>query len=132
MTKTLKFTSFFLLLVALLGLTSCVPSADKAKEKMDKAGYITADLKSVSNYIGIDTSDADIETVMFFVKSENAISILPDLLKGTDYVVAVYYKEASAAKEAYNKIKEENEETVVKKSGKCIYYGTEQGVKDFN
>ena len=43
------------------------------------------------------------------------------------------YKDAEEAKKAYDEYKasKDEEEANVKKSGKCLYYGTEQGMKDF-
>lgn len=128
MKKILKMSSFALLLVALLTLTSCVPSADKAKEKMSDKGYCSLDTKSI---LGNDNSK--IENVFYFAKGDNAIVAAANVLTGGDWVIAIYYKETADAKESYEEYKEskEDEKTAVKRSGKCIYYGTEQGLKDF-
>ncbi len=132
--KLLKKLSVFVLVFALLALTSCVPSADKAEEKMKEEGYYTIDLGKLGDKLlgGVETEGEDVETVMVFAKGENAINAAVNVLTGGDYVIAVYYKEAKAAKEAYNEMKSENEDTAAKRSGKCIYYGTEAGMKAFN
>lgn len=128
MKKVLKLSSLAIVLMALLTLTACAPKADKAKEKMEKAGYFAVDTKSV---IGNETSKY--ENFFVFAKGDNAVNAAASMLTGGDYVVALYFKDAEEAKKAYDEYKEskEGEKANVKKSGKCLYYGTEQGMKDF-
>lgn len=124
--KLLKRLSVFVLAFALLALTACVPSVDKAEEKMKDAGYTTISsdlLKSVLDTF-VDTEASTVEKVFFFGKDFK-------LLSSGEWVVAVYYKETADAKEAYEKLKEDDEDTTAKRSGKCVYYGSEQGMKDF-
>lgn len=128
MKKVLKLSSLAILLVALLTLTACVPSADKAKEKMTDAGYVTLDTKSI-----FGNDDSKVENIFYFAEGDNVVQAGANVLTGGDWVVAIYYKETADAKEAYDKYKEskDDEESAVKRSGKCVYYGTEQGMKDF-
>lgn len=100
-------------------LIACVPqSVEKAQKKMEEAGYVV-----------VSSSDDDKEegVVGSFIatKTTNIINI--------DVVTAVWYSSTKEAKEAYEEYKgeEEDEDTVVKRSGKCVYFGTEQAVKDF-
>ena len=53
MKKVLKLSSLAIVLMALLTLTACAPKADKAKEKMEKAGYFSIDAKTI---VGTETS----------------------------------------------------------------------------
>ena len=118
MKKVLKLSSLAIVLMALLTLTACAPKADKAEEKMEKAGYFSIDAKAI---VGTETSKY--ENFFVFAKGDNAINAAANMLTGGDFVVALYYKDAEEAKN--------EEEANVKKSGKCLYYGTEQGMKDF-
>ena len=125
MKKVLKLSSLAIVLMALLTLTACAPKADKAEEKMEKAGYFSIDAKAI---VGTETSKY--ENFFVFAKVDNATA---NMLTGGDFVVALYYKDAEEAKKAYDEYKasKDEEEANVKKSGKCLYYGTEQGMKDF-
>lgn len=124
MKKVLKLSSLAIVLMALLTLTACAPKADKAEEKMEKAGYFSIDAKAI---VGTETSKY--ENFFVFAKGNAAAN----MLTGGDFVVALYYKDAEEAKKAYDEYKasKDEEEANVKKSGKCLYYGTEQGMKDF-
>ncbi len=124
--KLLKRLSVFVLVFALLALTSCVPSVDKAEDKMEKAGYSVISSDVVESLLGnfVDTKDAAVEKVYVFGKDFK-------LFSSGEWVIAVYYKEAKDAKAAYEDLKAEDKETTAKRSGKCIYYGSEQGMKDF-
>ncbi len=110
MKKALRLTSLLLVFVALLGLTSCVPSADKVKEKMEKAGYTVI--------------ESPITT-----KNVDAVFVCTNL---KETVTVTYYKEKADAKEAYNALKEADKEGKggYGISGKVVYVGTEQAIKD--
>ena len=128
MKKILKLSSLAIVLMALLTLTACAPKADKAEEKMEKAGYFSIDAKAI---VGTETSKY--ENFFVFAKGDNAINAAANMLTGGDFVVALYYKDAEEAKKAYDEYKasKDEEEANVKKSGKCLYCGIEQGMKDF-
>lgn len=129
MRKALRLSSLLLVLVALLTLTSCAPKSDKVAEKMNKKGYIQLTTIKASEY----TKDLDATKVagaFVFATGENGM--IAEEMKG-DYVVAIYFTEKANAKEALSALKEayEKDGIKVKKSGKCIYFGTKQGMKDF-
>lgn len=101
-------------------LTACVPgSAEKAKEKMKKADYVA---ENTGFSIG------SIEDSFFAVNADG------------DSVLAIWYKETEDAKaaeedlgvivKAFLKAKK-LEDAGITRSGKCLYTGTEQGIKDF-
>lgn len=129
MKRVLKLSSLLLVLLACLTLSSCVPSADKAEEKMEEAGYVAIDSSKI-----FKSDESKVEKVFYFAKGDNGLEAAANVLTGGDWVLAIYYKETADAKEAYNEYKEssDEEESAVKRSGKCIYYGTEGGMKDFN
>ena len=115
MKKVLKLSSLAIVLMALLTLTACAPKADKAKEKMEKAGYFSVDAKAI---VGTETSKY--ENFFVFAKGDNPINAAANMLTGGDFVVALYYKDAEEAKKAYDEYKasKDEEEANVKKSGK--------------
>ena len=88
-------------------------------------------IKQKKAIVGTETSKY--ENFFVFAKGDNAINAAANMLTGGDFVVALYYKDAEEAKKAYDEYKasKDEEEANVKKSGKCLYYGTEQGMKDF-
>ena len=98
MKKVLKLSSLAIVLMALLTLTACAPKADKAEEKMEKAGYFSIDAKAI---VGTETSKY--ENFFVFAKGDNAINAAANMLTGGDFVVALYYKDAEEAKKAYDK-----------------------------
>lgn len=93
MKKVLKLSSLAIVLMALLTLTACAPKADKAEEKMEKAGYFSIDAKAI---VGTETSKY--ENFFVFAKGDNAINAAANMLTGGDFVVALYYKDAEEAK----------------------------------
>lgn len=123
----LKITALALLAVMLCAmLVACGgPNKDpeKAKEALEDADYtvIFNDGGFVGDYLLPDGAEATIIAT-----------------KGDDeYISIVYYEDADAANDAWEDAKEEAEELedeyediVYKKSGKIIYIGTKQAVKD--
>jgi len=122
MKNVIKVLALSLAMVMMLGLlVSCGgPNKDpkKAKEALDEAGYLVV------------LNDKDL--------------LLPDGVEATvmastddDYIMITYYEDADAVKEAWEDAKEDAkeleekyEDIVCKKSGKMIYIGTKQAVKD--
>ena len=121
MKNVIKVLSLALVMVMMLGLfVSCGPNKDpkKAEEALNDAGYLVV------------LNDKDL--------------LLPDGVKATllattddDYILITYYEDADAVKEAWEDAQEEAkelekkyEDIVCKKSGKMIYIGTKQAVKD--
>lgn len=95
-----------------LVLTACIPSgATNAAEKMSNAGYRV-------------TINSD--------PSEKGATSKIIAIKGKDSLTAIWYETANLAQES----KEEAQTVlgkayILKVDGKCFYYGTEQGIKDF-
>lgn len=137
MKKTLRLTSIALVLMMLLTLTACVPgNADKAKEKMEKKEYtatvVTGTLaEAAGTALGVEgLTETMIATKI--VKDKDGKDTV-------ELVSAYWFEEASQAKDAFEKIKSEDEKEakdkdnfVCKRSGKVIYTGTKQATKDFN
>ena len=95
MKKTLRFAGLFVALFALFALVACAPSSvDKAKEKMEKAGYncaaLTGDEVDEDGYVG------------GFVASEKGNNILGSIGSALEGKVmfAALYDSASHAKAA--------------------------------
>ena len=127
MKKVLKLSSLVIVLGALLSLTACAPKdAPSAKEKLEAKEYtVAADgtlIPAALKLLGVD----GIETVLTATKKTD---------NGVEYVTAILFDESSKAKEYMEEVKsyaEKNaERTDVKRAGKWLYYGTEQGMKDF-
>lgn len=128
MKKIIRLSSLLLVLVGLLGLTACAPKDPvKAKEKLEKAEYtVEVDgtvMPGVLKLAGID----GIESVVIGSKK------VDDKL---ETVTAILFAEKAQAKDAIEALEayanKHGEETEVKQAGKWLYYGTEQGMKDFN
>lgn len=123
----LKITALALLAVMICTmLVACGgPNKDpeKAKEALEDAGYtvIFNDGGLIGDHLLPDGAEATLTA-----------------MKGDDeYISIVYYEDAEAANEAWEdakedakELEEEYEDIVYKKSGKIIYIGTKQAVKD--
>lgn len=107
-------------------LAACTPaSAEKADDKMTDKGYSAIS----STALGV-ASGEKVESSAAYGKD---FSVSLSGIKG-EWVVAVWYVESADAKTEYEDIKaeyEEKEGMSFGKSGKCVYYGTKQAVKDF-
>lgn len=126
MKKTLRLTSLALVLMMVLTLTSCVPgTSTKAKEKMEKKEYTVIELAG---------TPAETAWKVFGIEGVTA-SITAT--KGSDLVKALYFNKSSDAKKVMEKVEKyvgdkEEKGSAIKRSGKVIYFGTEQAMKDFN
>ena len=123
----LKITALALLAVMICTmLVACGgPNKDpeKAKEALEDAGYTVVfnDGGLIGDHLLPDGAEATLTA-----------------MKGDDeYISIVYYEDAEAANEAWEdakedakELEEEYEDIVYKKSGKIIYIGTKQAVKD--
>ena len=120
---------FLVALMAALTCFACVACApanvDKAKAKMEEAGY------------KVEVSDEDAAEL---VAGEEAVGMIVamngefSLTGGADFdmLTAVLFESSSAAKDYYEKHKDEAEEDqVMKQSGKWVYAGTEDAVEAF-
>lgn len=125
MKKTLRLTSLALVLMMVLTLTSCVPGTSaKAKEKLEKKEYTVVEVTGTAattawKLLGVDGVTASITAT-----------------KSGELVKALYFEKAADAKAAMEKVekqaKDESKDSSIKRSGKVVYFGTEQAMKDFN
>ncbi len=123
----LKITALALLTVMICAmLVACGgPNADpdKAKEALEDAGYtvILNDGGLIGDHLLPDGAEATLTA-----------------MKGDDeYISIIYYEDKDALNDAWEdvkkdaeELKDEYEDIVLKKSGKMIYFGTKQAVKD--
>ena len=119
MKKFVKIISIVALVAILAAVCfACAPSSvDKAKSKMEKAGY------STSSYTDKDAEDCD--------GSFAAIkSLIP--LNG---LYALHFKTTKAAKAYYDDVvgdsKKDAEKDNFKQEGKWVYWGSDEAVKAF-
>ena len=124
-----QFSLLTLVCVLFLSLVACAPkNAEKAEEKLEKAGY------------EVEVADSKIELAIleaFGIKNvEAAVAAYSE--NGEEFVMAFLFEEKADAKEAMESIGKYFEDELgddysgsVKRSGKWIYTGTEQGMKDF-
>ena len=98
-------------------LVACAPNSDpdKAVAALKENGYTAV---KVDDYMGLDGVEC-------------AVTGVKGLLSG-DMVVIVYFEDRASANAAWDELKEEAEDEenyVIEKSGKMIYFGTEEAVK---
>ena len=123
---------FLVALMAALTCFACVACApanvDKAKAKMEEAGYTVkvsdedaAELIAGEEAVGMIVAiDGDIDFGDFEFDMD------------VDMLTAVLFETSSAAKDYYEKHKDEAEEDqVIKQRGKWVYAGTEDAVEAF-
>lgn len=109
-----------LVAVCCVALMACLPSDPKdARKNLEDEDYV------VANELAIKTG-----LTLAGIKS---IADVVVATKDEDYVVLVYFESKDAAKEAYAQIEEyakgDDEDAVIKQSGKIVYFGTEAGIK---
>lgn len=107
-------------------LVSCGGPAsdpDKAVKALEKNDYVAKNFDSDLAKLSFSWA-GDVEAVVTGIKKGEAITI-------------IYYEDASAAKDAWEKVEkhfdDENDDDsdfVIKRSGKMIYCGTKDAVKD--
>lgn len=120
MKKVIRLSSLVVMLVALFTLCACAPAnADKAKAKMEKAGY-----KAVATVLSEEGENGEIANVTG-TKNELSLSAV------TGVYTATLYKNAKAAKEAYNKTKNAEGESACYLVGKWVFVGGEEAYKAF-
>lgn len=123
----IKITALALLTVMICAmLVACGgPNADpeKAKEALEDAGYTV-----VLNDGGL---------LGDFALPKGAEATLTAFKGDDEYISVIYYEDKDALNDAWEdvkkdaeELKEEYEDIVLKKSGKMIYFGTKQAVKD--
>jgi len=122
MKKSLKIIAVVsVIAICCLVLAACMPSSpEKAKENLEKNGYTAVNdtriIPAALKLLGVDGIDS-------VVTGTN----------GEDGVTLIYFTGNKEADAAYDKVKEyaekNSKDPVIQKSGKVIYYGTENGVK---
>ncbi len=146
MKKFVKILSLSLVAVMLLAmLASCAPASDpdKADQALDEKGYIvvkdTKVIPAIYKALGYD-----LDAVVTGAKTATD----KDSNKTIEYITIYYFANKEDAEKAYEKVKSDEKEDKKKnqeknadakeastwvsatKSGKMIYFGTKQGVKD--
>ena len=105
-----------LMMGCVLALVSCggpKKNPEKAKKALEKADY------EVTLLDGDKTGDDKIEAIVSAAKDDDAI-------------VITYFAKKADAKEAFEELEElmgEEEDVVIGRSGKVVWYGTEAAVK---
>jgi len=124
MKKTLRLLSLALVLVMTVALlASCGgpnKNPEKAKEALEDAGYTVTLVDSFAGFEGIE------KYLTAFKMSED--------MSDMEMITIYYFEDSAAAKDAWEDIQKEAEELddedlVIKKSGKMIYAGTKEAVK---
>lgn len=124
MKKTLRLLSLALVLVMTVALlASCGgpnKNPEKAKEALEDAGYTVTLVDSALGFEGIE------KYLTAFKMSED--------MSDMEMITIYYFEDSAAAKDAWEDIQKEAEELdeedlVIKKSGKMIYAGTKEAVK---
>ena len=122
MKKTVFKSLALMLVVAMVGVlvVACAPASnpDKAKKALEDNDYVVVKLDNYLNLEGVDC----------------VVTGTKGLLSGDPQsVTIVYFEDNASAKDAWDEIKDkagEGEDVVIKKSGKMIYFGTKQAIKD--
>ncbi len=121
MKKTKIFMLVALSLILVVCLCACIPgNAEKAKAKMEKAGYEAnvLDAKSLEDYgTGVDSG--------FYAINEKL-----------DFISVIYFDSKADAKDFYEDMVAETEDAdeedgLLKIKGKAVYMGSEQAIEDF-
>ena len=134
MKKLFKLFSLILTFGLLFTLTACVPSADKAEEKMKEEGYLALD----ASKFGLANDKC--EKVFLFALGDNVIDAGAKFMSGeAEYLTVLYFNELDDAKAHYEEIEKQfdkleeadKEDLAFARSGKCVYYGKKAAAKAF-
>lgn len=122
MKKALRLSSLAVLLMAVIALVSCAPKdLDSATKKMEKKGYNCVEDKLVVP-TALKLAKVDVEACFVATKEGETVT-------------AILFADKKTANDSYDAVKQYAEDhgakSEAKKSGKWIYYGTEQAMKDF-
>lgn len=129
MRKTLKIVSLIALFAILATvLVACIPNDPaKAEDNLKNAEYTVLSYKEGD--VGFSVATGFLEIIG--VKN---VTAFVSATKGEDGIALIYFADSETAKENYTAIeeyyKEEDKDAVIKRSGKVIYAGTEQAIKD--
>ncbi len=107
-------TTCIVLMLTMVILVACVPNnAESAIKKMKEEGYSATSYTvsfidgAVEGFTATDIDGFDIDTI-----------------------TAIWFESIEDAKEFEEKFNEDDNE-LVKRRGKCVYYGTEDAIEDF-
>lgn len=107
-------------------LVACAPASDpdKAIKALEENGYKAGKddtvIPAALEILGIEDG---VECVVIGADGKTDLALLdPDL-------VIIYFKDSSAASDAWDKIKDDNDWSEYKKSGKMIYWGEDEILK---
>ena len=120
-----KFLGLLLAICMCVFFVACAPSnVDKAKEKMEEAGYkVTVVGESAAELLAGVTA----VNMMNATKSEGGLLNLQ-----IETVTAILFEDATAAKNYYDSVKDDQKENEsCKQSGKWVISGTEEAIKAF-
>lgn len=105
-----------ILLVAVLGTVLVACNKEDYQKRLDKKGYSFGSATDVLNAFGFSSNT--VEWSLYAVKDNDSVSIAK-------------YRNSDDAKESYENYKKNLKDGYkVKKVGKIVIYGTEQGVRD--
>lgn len=111
-------------LVAILGVCLAACNSDNVGKKLEKKGYSVVTLNDDSTGLG--------KTVYNLVKSNSDFKEGVLATKGNDMVTVLWFETTDAAESLEGNLKGNIlfSASTVERSGKVVYVGTEQGVKD--
>lgn len=110
-------------IIAILGVVLVACNADSVAKKLEKKGYEVATLTEDSEDIG--------GIVYGIVSSEDGFKEgLIAANEDGDIVIAVWFNDKEAAEDLENNKALKVFKVNVERSGKVVYIGTEQGIKD--
>lgn len=123
-----KFLVAILAAITCISFAACAPSnVEKAKDKLKDAGYtiVTASEEAVPYVEG---------SVGSIMAAKGGDTLAETFTGGGEALTAVLFESKSAAKDYYEKVKDEeaeDEDQIIKQDGKWVYIGTESAIKDF-
>ena len=123
-----KFLLAVITAIMCIGMAACAPAnLEKAEKKMEDAGY-KVEVTDDADAVKLLTAEGAVGMIVA-MKGEFSLTTGID----GDMVTAVLFESASAAKDYYEKVSEEEkeEDQVIKQDGKWVYVGTEDAVEDF-
>ena len=127
MKKTFRIITFVaVVLIVACVLFACVPADyNNAVDKMSNAGYSVGAINTTADGSFVGNIANAFANAVAYPGMEAGLSAKKD----NESVTAYWFDTTDHAKDCYNDIKEND--SSVKRSGKVVYFGTAQGMKDF-
>ena len=128
MKKTIKILALALVAVlAVAMLVACGPASnpDKAEKALEGNGYAVA---KVTSALILDP-----QAIAAGLEKGDIVATITASNKDGEMISITYFKSSSVASKYWKEHKDEvpdDDKVVVKKSGKMIYFGTKQAIKD--